>query len=161
NELKTLHGFPLIRPDLLLRTAGPVWSQIDNPIEKRHILNHLAEEKILDVYPYECFYTFPYREALITDKKLAETRFYQNDASDRWLIISDDQKGDAYAQVRYFWNDYFSQAGLFETVVYDLNQGSDARLAWFDFTPEAFDRIPNLDAFEVSDGWVLYGDFIK
>jgi len=76
-------------------------------------------------------------------------------------LISDNIKGDSYAQVRYFWDDYFSEPGLFETIQFELAHSIAARHAWFDFTPEVFGKIPNKKAFEVQDGWVLYGDFIK
>lgn len=157
-KLKTLYSFPLLNPELLLKTVGPIWLEITDLSEKRNILKQLEDKGIIDIYPYECYYPFPYSEALLPDEKLAETRFYQNEESNRWLIISDDQKGEAYAQVRYFWDDYFSQAGLFETIAYDLSDSNNQeRKAWFDFSETAVDKISNLDAFEVSDGWILYG----
>lgn len=158
SELKTFHSFPLINPDLLITTPGKVWSEIETLTQKRAILKKLSED-VLDIYPYECYYPFPYRDELLTDQKLAQTRFYQNEQADRWLIISDDYKKETYAQIRYFWDDYFSQPGLFETITADLKRSKEPCRPWFDFTPEAFEQIPNLEAFDVSDGWVLYGEF--
>lgn len=159
-KLKKYYSFPLVEPDLLEATRGNIWSSISEITEKRQVLEQLSKD-VLTIYPLECYYPFPYRQELITDQKLAETRFYHNDRENRWLLISDDIKGAAYAQVRYFWDDYFTQPGLFETVVSDLKRSDQPQQAWFDFTTEAFAKIPNKQAFEVQDGWILYGMFLK
>jgi len=158
-ELQTYHNMTLVRPDLLNDAPGNVWASIDQIDEKRRVIDQLAED-VLTYYPLECYYPFPYSKELITDEKLAGTRFYHNEPADRWLLISDDVKGDNYAQVRYFWEDYFSQAGLFETVLADIEQSKEPRKAWFDFTPEAFEKIPNKAAFDIQEAWILYGKFL-
>lgn len=158
-ELQTYHSLPLVQPDLLSGTPGVVWSSITDLAKKRRVLDFLSKD-VLKIYPLECYYPFPYRKELITDEKLVDTRFYHNENQDRWLLISDDVKGDNYAQVRYFWEDYFSQAGLFETVLADIEQSKEPRKAWFDFTPEAFEKIPNKAAFDIQEAWILYGKFL-
>ncbi|WP_067840624.1 GNAT family N-acetyltransferase [Amphibacillus sediminis] len=159
-EIKTFYNLPMKDRSLIQSAQGKVWDQVHSLEEKRSILATLAET-VLDVYPYECYYPFPYRTDLLTDQKLAETYFYHNYSKDRWLLISNDFKQEAYAHVRYFWDDYFEQAGLFETIDAYLSRQSEERKPYFDFSPKAYQRIPNLAAFEVSDGWVLYGRKIR
>ncbi|MBM7540119.1 GNAT family N-acetyltransferase [Amphibacillus cookii] len=155
--LKTFHSYPLINRQLVNSKVGDIWNEVYHLKNKRAILDQLAADGVLDVYPYECYYPFPFQQALLPDQKLDETRVFQNKQQDRWLFISNDYKKEPYAHVRYFWDDHFNQAGLFETIDYYLSQQDEPRKPWFDFSTYASSLIPNLDAFEIQDGWILYG----
>lgn len=159
NEFKTLHGLPLIKPEKVLGAKGPIWSEIQDLREKRTVLDLLSQNS-LDVYPYECYYPFPFRQALLTDDDLHHTSFYHNPSRDRWLLIKKDFKKELYAQVKYFWNDHFIQPGFFETIAAYIERDKEQPRAWIDFTPEGYQKIPDLSVFELSDGWVLYGEWV-
>ncbi|SDC27773.1 FR47-like protein [Pelagirhabdus alkalitolerans] len=157
NPIQTFYSFPLINRDKLGATSGPIWNEVTDLNTKRRILNELSSEGTMSIYPYECYYPFPFTDELLPDDKLKVTRFFHNPDVTRWLLIDDDYKREAYGHVRYFWDDYFTQPGLFETVDHYLAQSDQPRKAWFNFTPDAYQKIPDLDAFETSDGWILYG----
>lgn len=159
SEVTTFHALPLANRKKLQGVVGPVWQEISSLQEKRAILTQLAKST-MEVYPYECYYPFPFRQALVPDHDLALSHFYQNPTADRWVIIKKDFKKEAYAHVKYFWDDHFKQAGLFETIDHFVEQDPENPRPWLDFTTEGYQNIPDISAFELSDGWVLYGDWV-
>ncbi|WP_112181805.1 MULTISPECIES: GNAT family N-acetyltransferase [Paraliobacillus] len=159
-QITTLHALPVREAKLLNGVKGDRWLKVVNPEEKRALLSSFADSQPL-VFPYECYYLFPYTEALITDKHLAESTFYQNQTKDRFMIIRNDQKHEWFAHVKYFWDDAFEQPGFWETVYHYVEKESKTLRPWLDFSQEGFNSIPNLEAFDVEDGWALYGNWIN
>lgn len=160
SELKTFYGLPIQKRERINNVPGHIWQQVHSVQEKRALLTKLAKSNILKIYPYECFYPFPFRQELVTDEDLAESHFFQNPSADRWVILKKDFKKEAFVQVKYFWNDHFEQPGLFETIDEFVANDEEHPRPWFDFTEKGYKKIPDLTAFEVSDGWVLYGDWV-
>ncbi|MDL4839317.1 GNAT family N-acetyltransferase [Aquibacillus rhizosphaerae] len=160
-QVTRLHSLYLIDETLLNGTKGSVWQAVETIEEKRRLLQSLKQENALGVYPYECYYPFPFSDNLLTDEHLNDSAFFQNQSKDRFLVIKKDQKRDWFAQVKYFWNDHFQQPGFWETVLaYTEQQPEEGIKPWVDFSQTGYERIPNLDTFKLSDGWVLYGKWI-
>ncbi|WLR49332.1 GNAT family N-acetyltransferase [Halobacillus litoralis] len=71
-----IHYLTLKHPDLLAgHTPGPVWKPVDGLKRKRDLLTGL-KENALDTFPYECYYPFPFDEALFTDDYLQACSFF-------------------------------------------------------------------------------------
>lgn len=159
-QITTFYSLPVRNATLLNGVKGIRWSDVVSIKEKRALLTTVASSKPL-IFPYECYNPFPYSKALVTDKHLSESTFYQNHTKDRFIIIRNDQKQEWFAQVKYFWNDAFEQPGFWETVYHYVAKESRELRPWLDFSQVAFNTIPNLAAFDVEDGWALYGNWIK
>ncbi|SEO49441.1 Acetyltransferase (GNAT) family protein [Amphibacillus marinus] len=156
SPVKSYYSLPLINRTAAGNRPGQPWDEITALPVKRDILANLANDA-LDIYHYECYYPFPYSHSLISDHKLGATRVFSNTANNRWLFISNDFKGESYAHIHYFWDDHFTQAGLFETIDLYLREEHEQQTPWFDFTINGFKEIPNQHAFDLLDGWILYG----
>ncbi|MCT2536017.1 N-acetyltransferase [Aquibacillus koreensis] len=160
DEVTRLHSYSVAEPDLVNGTAGAIWQPIHSIEEKRALLNGLTGNATT-IYPYECYYPFPLTDQLLTDEHLEDSVFFQNPKQDRFMVIKKDQKRDWYAQVKYFWNDHFYQPGWWETVYHYVGQQPEEGIkAWIDFSEQGLGNIPNLEAFDVSDGWILYGKWV-
>lgn len=157
-QITTLHSLPVRDATLLKGVTGDRWSEVVSIKEKRTLLTSVAANQLL-IFPYECYNPFPYTEALVTDKHLSESSFYQNHTKDRFVILRNDQKQEWFAQVKYFWDDAFEQPGFWETVYHYLEKESRNLRPWLDFSQAGFNSIPNLEAFDVEDGWALYGNW--
>lgn len=155
----TTHPLVLTKPELVEGTHGPVWEEIVTLEEKRNLLLSV-EHTNPKIFPYEAYYPLPFDQALFTNDYLASCRMYRNPSNDRFVIIKDDQKGEFYAHVKYFWDDHYEQPGFWETVKQDLALDKDKFGAWVDFSPDAFARIPSLDPFQATEPWVLYGEWV-
>ncbi|MBM7571036.1 GNAT family N-acetyltransferase [Aquibacillus albus] len=155
-----LYSYPVKDKSLLQGRNGPIWNEVDSIKEKRALLESIKDHSPDGVYPYEIFYPFPFSSDLITDEKLQAATFYQNQTQDRFIVIEQDEKHEKFAQVKYFWDDHFEQPGLWDTAFHYINEQSEPMRAWMDFSEKGYANIPNIDAFEVSDGWVLYGKWV-
>ncbi|QHT47584.1 GNAT family N-acetyltransferase [Bacillus sp. SB49] len=150
------HAVILKKPEHLKgHTPGPVWEEVTDPSHKRSLLMQYASK----VFPYECYYPLPYDEVFFTDAYMKASSFYINKAEDRFMIIRNDVKGEAYAHVKYSWDDAFHQPGFYETVLEYWKKNSENDGCWFDFTEAGFQTIPNTTAFEFQDPWILYGQW--
>ncbi len=159
-QITTLHSLPVRDATLLNGVSGDRWSEVGSIKEKRALLTSVAYSKQL-VFPYECYNPFPYSEALVTDKHLSESTFFLNQMKDRFVIIRNDQKQEWFAQVKYFWDDAFEQPGFWETVYHYVEKETRNLRPWLDFSQDGFNSIPNFEAFDTEDGWVLYGNWIN
>ncbi|GAA0499414.1 hypothetical protein GCM10008986_28220 [Salinibacillus aidingensis] len=137
-------------------TAGPLWDQLETTEEKREILN-LFEKSDFEVFPYQCYYPFPYQDNFLTNEDLAESLFFANKDRTRFFIMKEDQKKELYAMVMYPWNDHFEQPGFWDTVMNQLETNFTEHRLWIDFMQEGLDRAKNLDSFEIRKPWVLHG----
>ncbi len=161
-QLTKLHSIPVKNKPLLSGTPGEVWTKVTTIQEKRQWLETIKENALGNVYPFECFYPFPFTQSLLPDQHLHESAFYQNPTNDRFLIIRNDQKGDWFAQVKYFWNDHFKQPGFWETVYQYIEEDPIEDLTpWLDFSEQGYANIPNIEAFDDQDAWVLYGKWTE
>ncbi|GAA5417156.1 hypothetical protein Pryu01_02218 [Paraliobacillus ryukyuensis] len=156
-EITKLHSYPVKEGREVKGLDGPVWNRVDDIKQKRQLLHWLKEENALGVYPYECFYPFPYTDELVTDEDLNQSTFYLNPTEDRFMVIKNDQKQEWFAQVKYFWNDHFQQEGFWNTVNQHVKVDPLQPKTRIEFSEQGKQNIPNIDVFDVSDGWVLYG----
>ncbi|WP_181349623.1 GNAT family N-acetyltransferase [Thalassobacillus sp. CUG 92003] len=151
-----LHYLILTEPDKLNATPGAVWEPVQELTKKRALLRSL-HQNALGVFPYECYYPFPFDDALFTDAYLQTCSFYQSPDQQRFVVIQNDQKKYQYAHVKYFWNDHYEQPGFFETLRDHWQHNPDNVGCWIDFSPEGYQNIQDLTPYEVKDPWVLYG----
>ncbi|QDP41191.1 N-acetyltransferase [Radiobacillus deserti] len=156
NEITTLHSVVIKDALKLQGTPGPIWTKVEENQTKRELLFSLRENA-LDVYPYECYYPFPLSPDLIEEDYLAQTVVYQSPDKTRFVMIKNDQKGDWYAQIKYFWDDHFEQPGFWETVFHYFEEEPNDIGLWLDFSVTGYENIPDKSAFEEADPWVLYG----
>ncbi|GGM36076.1 hypothetical protein GCM10011351_22690 [Paraliobacillus quinghaiensis] len=161
DEIKTLHSLSVKDANKLNGTPGDIWGAITSIAKKREVLTAYVNHNVIDVYPYECYYPFPFTQELVSDQHLAESTFYLNPTKDRLMIIKNDQKREWFAQVKYFWNDHFEQPGFWETVYHYIENNPDQPRPWLDFSDQGFKQIPDYDAFDLSDGWILHGNWIN
>ncbi|MFB1051293.1 GNAT family N-acetyltransferase [Paraliobacillus sp. JSM ZJ581] len=161
DEITSLYSFP-VKPNAFVKgTDGEIWRKITSSSDKRTLLKRLKKENALNVYPFECYYPLPYTDTLITDEELEQSYFFLNPTNDRFLIIKNDQKRERFAQIKYFWNDHFEQAGFWNTVNHQVKNDCLSPRPWLDFSEEGLANIPNIKLFDVSDGWILYGRWVK
>ncbi|GGF31942.1 hypothetical protein GCM10010954_33900 [Halobacillus andaensis] len=147
----------LIDPSSLANyKSGPRWNEIYNTEEKRQVLLHLKNNQ-LGVFPYECYYPFPYDAAFFTDEYLSDAKLYINPARSRFVLIKNDRKKYDYSHVKYFWNDHYEQPGFFETILHHWNENTQNVGCWIDFSELGFHKIPDLTPYEVQNPWILYG----
>jgi hypothetical protein len=157
NQGPVIHYLTLKRPDLLSgHTEGPVWAPVYDLQKKRTLLSRL-NENALGMFPYECYYPFPFDDALFTDDYLKESTFYESPDHNRFVIIKNDTKKYDYSHVKYFWNDHYQQPGFFETIVDHWNNHPNNVGCWIDFSDQGFKHIPELTAYNVQEPWILYG----
>lgn len=156
----TTHPLVLTKPEKITGTEGAPWKEVHDLSMKREFIHSLKNQD-LEVFPYEAYYPLPFEESLFTDTYLEECRCYLNEAKNRFVFIKDDQKGEFYAHVKYFWDDHYEQAGFWETVKMDLMRDPEKYGAWIDFSPQGFAAIPTLDPFDVTEAWELYGEWVK
>ncbi|RWZ54951.1 GNAT family N-acetyltransferase [Halobacillus fulvus] len=153
------HYLTLNKPELLSgHSPGPVWEQVLDIDHKRALLQSL-ESNALGVFPYECYYPFPFDESFFTDDYLNATNFYVNDDRSRFVSIKNDTKKYDYSHVKYFWDDHYDQPGFFETLQDHWRQNLDNIGCWIDFSDQGFKNIPDLSAYDVQEPWILYGSW--
>ncbi|WP_079478260.1 GNAT family N-acetyltransferase [Halobacillus salinus] len=154
-----IHYLTLKDPEKLSgHTKGPVWNRVEDLNEKYRLLDSL-ESNALDMFPYECYYPFPYDKSLFTDDYLEESSFYLSPDQQRFVIIRNDTKKYDYSHVKYFWDDHYDQPGFFETLQDHWNQNPDNAGCWIDFSAQGFKNIPDLSAYDVQEPWILYGNW--
>ncbi|SES69251.1 Acetyltransferase (GNAT) family protein [Salinibacillus kushneri] len=151
-----LYPVKLYRGETVQGTPGPKWEKLQTKQEKRHILN-LFSDSDFEVFPYECYYPFPYQDGFLSDDDLEESLFFANKDRTRFFIMKEDQKKELYAMVMYPWNDHFEQAGFWDTVMNQLQTTFTEHRLWIDFMEEGLERAKNLDTFEIRKPWVLHG----
>lgn len=161
NKIKTLHSLSVKDAKKLSGTYGDIWDEITSVEKKRELLTTYVDNNIIDIYPYECYYPFPFTQELLSDQHIEESTFYRNPTNDRLMIIKNDQKNEWFAHVKYFWNDHFEQAGFWETIYHYIENNADKPRPWLDFSDQGYKNIPNLEAFDLTDGWILHGNWIK
>ncbi|MFC7321987.1 GNAT family N-acetyltransferase [Halobacillus campisalis] len=135
---------------------GERWNEVYTIYEKRDLLLSLNENH-LGLFPYECYYSFPYDEAFFTDDYLDSSKVYINHDKTRFVIIKNDTKKYDYSHVKYFWNDHYTQPGFFETILYHWDENPDNVGCWIDFSKQAYDNITDLSPYDVQEPWILYG----
>ncbi|MRH42053.1 N-acetyltransferase [Aquibacillus halophilus] len=155
-----LHSLPVINKCLISGTEGEVWNRVEELERKRTLINSI-QENTLGIYPYECYYPFPLTPDLLTDEHLNQSAFFENHSKNRFMVIKNDQKHDWFAQVKYFWDDHFDQPGFWETIFTYTEQQPEEIKAWVDFSQQGYEKIPTTEAFEVTDAWILYGNWIN
>lgn len=152
-----IHYLTLNQPEKLVgHTPGPVWTEVED-LNKKHELLKSLESNALGMFPYECYYPFPYDNALFTDDYVADSSFYISPDESRFVIIKSDTKKYEYSHVKYFWNDHYTQPGFFETLLDHWNKNPENVGCWIDFSAEGFKHIPDLSAYDVQEPWILYG----
>ncbi|MBM7551319.1 GNAT family N-acetyltransferase [Thalassobacillus pellis] len=155
------HFYTVLKsPEQVTGTKGPVWEKVDTFNEKSSLLASL-HFTALDAFPYECYYPLPFDQQLFTNNYLEECTFYVNSATDRFVILRNDLKGDLYSHVKYLWDDHYEQPGFFETIQYHLKTISpETAGAWIDFSQDGFKNIPDKTPYEIQKPWILYGKWL-
>lgn len=156
-QIMPLYSYPVKQGITVTGVDGPVWKKITDTNQKRLLLEKIYLKKKELVYPFECYYPFPYSADLVTDQELHQSSCYLNPANDRFMLIKHDHKKEHFAQVKYFWDDHFAQAGFWNTVNHHINKDPLQSRPWLDFTERGVASIPQLEDFDIADGWVLYG----
>ncbi|MFG6148077.1 GNAT family N-acetyltransferase [Halobacillus sp. B23F22_1] len=150
----------LLHPSVLTHyQSGARWNEIPCIDEKRTVLLHLQNNQ-LGLFPYECYYPFPYDADFFTDEYLSDAKLYINPAGSRFVLIKNDQKKYDYSHVKYFWNDHYEQPGFFETIIHHWKDNPRNVGCWIDFSEQGFHKIPDLTPYEVQKPWILYGDWV-
>ncbi len=156
---KVTHYLTLINQQALTQhTPGSLWEEVTDTQKKREILSNLNNNE-LGLFPYECYYPFPYDEAFFTNQYLADAHLYMNSSHSRVVLIKNDQKKHDYSHVKYFWNDHYEQPGFFETVLQHWHQNPQNTGCWIDFSDQGFRNIPDLTPYDVQKPWMLYGSW--
>ncbi|KUP05411.1 hypothetical protein Q73_13380 [Bacillus coahuilensis m2-6] len=137
-----------------LQDNGPTWTPVETVNEKRIRLRSL-KENALGMFPYECYYPLPLSERDLSDEYLHKMTCYENYDSSRFFFIHENQKGEFYSQVKYFWNDLFEQKGLWNTIALHVQQ--EQSIGWIDLSPQAFQNIKQPEIFDIQQPWRLYG----
>ncbi|MFC0525595.1 GNAT family N-acetyltransferase [Pontibacillus salicampi] len=150
--LATLHPLHIEQPEQIPHPDGPVWEMVQDVSAKRKWIESLT----LEVFPYEAYYPLPFDNIYITDDYLSQSAMYINPAGDRIVLIQEDTKKHVYANVKYFWDDLFTQPGLWKTIAYDKQQREAIDAIWMDVSPDVYADLPA--AFNSSqDAWLLHG----
>ncbi|MBB6453556.1 hypothetical protein HNQ94_002005 [Salirhabdus euzebyi] len=140
---------------------GPLWQAINEREEKRKLLLSL-QENALRMFPYECYYPFPFHESLFSNDYLDESTFYANDDKSRFFMMKEDQKGNLYAHMAYFWNDHFEQPGLWDTVNQALESSFTEHQLWIDVSKQAYPVFAQQEEiFDIQKPWMLHGIWAK
>ncbi|MRG84711.1 GNAT family N-acetyltransferase [Salinibacillus xinjiangensis] len=140
--------------------SGALWNKLTTKEEKRNILKLFGKSEF-EVFPYQCYYPFPYADYLLSDDGLEQSVFYVNDDQSRFFIVKEDQKKEIYAMVMYPWNDHFQQPGFWNTIMYSLENHFTEHRLWIDMTKEGLNNAEQLDKFEVLKPWILHGEWVK
>ncbi|MCP8617664.1 GNAT family N-acetyltransferase [Salirhabdus salicampi] len=156
----TVYSSKLIHPKNIYGKPGPLWQTAETITEKRAWLASV-KESALGMFPYECYYPFPYDYLLFSDEYLEGCTFYYNEEKSRFFILKEDRKDQWYLQFIYFWNDHFEQPGLIDTVIRALNTYSSDYNLWVDFSEHAYEHLPYKDAFDIQDPWMMHGFWVR
>ncbi|TCT18800.1 FR47-like protein [Melghiribacillus thermohalophilus] len=156
-ETVTFYSAVLKERDQLQGLDGNLWIPVESTEEKRKLFSTLSSrENQLGMFPYECYYPLPFHEALFSDEYLAESIVFRKEDGSRFFVMKEDQKGNVYAHLKYFWDDSFEQPGFWKTVLYALDEIFTNHKLWIDFSEGGFHRMPSPGAFYVQDPWILY-----
>ncbi|HEU5139999.1 MAG TPA: hypothetical protein VFT51_08500, partial [Bacillales bacterium] len=97
--------------------------------KKLELLNSVALKGYpLRIFPYECYYSLPYEEALWSEDYLSECSFWQR--GNDFFVLLKDEKGSPYLHVKYFGANSFDQPGLWRRIIHEANK--TGRNAWID-----------------------------
>ncbi|WP_188206638.1 GNAT family N-acetyltransferase [Alkalibacillus aidingensis] len=159
-KLQLLHAATLFNRELLTTPEGETWKPLNTLEEKRKWINPLIQDSDA-IFPLEAYYPFPTSEALFSDEDINDWFMFENESRDRFVIVKFDQKRHQYAHVIYLWDDLFDQPGLWntldETLVDFKETFGDETYIRLDVPDETYEKIPNKDAFEFQDPWILHG----
>ncbi|WP_173915687.1 GNAT family N-acetyltransferase [Halobacillus sp. Marseille-Q1614] len=140
-------------------TRGERWKEIYETAAKRSYLLALSNNE-LGLFPYECYYPFPFDSSFFTNQYLQDSNLYVNLDRSRFVLIKNDQKKYNYSHVKYFWNDHYTQPGFFETLLHHWRENPKNIGCWIDFSTGGYHNNPDLTPYEVQDPWIQYGLWI-
>ncbi|HEX6923738.1 MAG TPA: GNAT family N-acetyltransferase [Bacillales bacterium] len=141
--------------DLKLKDKGDPadWTAVTEINEKRRLLKGVApENRPLGVFPYECYYTFPFEEALWTDEYLSESFFWKH--GDQFVVLTEDEKGDSYLHMKYFSENGLVLPGLWAKVITEAER--TGRILWVDL-PYEKPLQKEIPSFSECVPWTSYG----
>ncbi|MBO8156834.1 MAG: GNAT family N-acetyltransferase [Bacillaceae bacterium] len=151
----TFYSTELVNREKITGTDGELWTAVNATEEKRALLTSVQNNQ-LGMFPYECYYPLPFDEILFTDSYLDDCFVYKNRDSSRFFLLMEDQKGDVYAHLKYFWDDAFEQPGFWKTVFHAMDTIFTEHKLWVDFSENGFQHIPAPEAFDIQKPWILY-----
>ncbi|PYZ94699.1 GNAT family N-acetyltransferase [Salipaludibacillus keqinensis] len=136
-----------------------VWQEVDS-FERKKVWLEKVYLRDKNVFPYQCYYTFPASEALFENEQIDRWTFYENHTQNRVVIVKHDQKRTHYLHMAYPWSDFAEQEGLWETVSMareDLEDRlGEETYVWFDVPKEEATMLPEHHPFQLNSIWVLY-----
>lgn len=158
-EVSTLYS--AVSPEVSsLAADGAVWQELSDLTQKQEWINQLYIQTG-EVFPYECYYTFPASQALFADADLSQWAFFENPDKSRVLIAKKDYKRNYYLHAVYPWDDLMEQPGLWETISAAQHRLSEKvkseTLIWMDLTPDQVSSLPAYHPFDLPSPWLLYG----
>lgn len=143
-----------------LAACDAVWQELSDLTQKQEWINQLYIQTG-EVFPYECYYTFPASQALFADADLSQWAFFENRDKSRVLIAKKDYKRNYYLHAVYPWDDLMEQPGLWETISTAQHRLSEKvkseTLIWMDLTPDQVSSLPAHHPFDLPSPWILYG----
>ncbi|TSJ66733.1 GNAT family N-acetyltransferase [Allobacillus salarius] len=162
-ELIDLHASTVVDVEKLDTETGPLWNEISNVDEKMSWLETLTQDPNT-IFPYEAYYPFPVSPTLFKKENVKNWLLFKNTTEDRFLIVKEDQKKYKYAQTIYLWDDLWEQPGLLKTISHAKHQlaqqTAEDMYIRFDLTEKQRAMVPDEDAFNFQDPWVLHGKWL-
>nr|WP_244244702.1 GNAT family N-acetyltransferase [Marinilactibacillus kalidii] len=158
----TLYGAKAVDLSSFLSEEAEEWYLLSDLGRKREWLKrtYLNETFPKKVFPFEAYYPFPISENLFTDALLTKWSFYENKDQTRFVILTEEDKGDHYLHVIYPWRDFIEQPNLWKTIdsfFEAVKETLPDTVIWMDFTNEEAAFLPATHPFELSSPWMLHG----
>lgn len=128
------------------------WTEVTDHAQKQTLLNNLLiQDKQLNVFVYECYYPLPFESPLWSEEYLQNCKCLKN--NERFVLLMPDEKGSSYLHMKYFWDDSFSQPGLWQAALTEANK--TGRKLWIDL-PETQNFEQTTAPFERA-AWMCFG----
>lgn len=127
---------------------------ITSPLDIKHFIMK-EDKKTLNMFPYECYYPLPFDPTNLSLAYLSEHRLYE--WKDRYILVKEDEKGEKYLHIKYFWDDFFEQAELLNFVL-SLARNEKRKL-WLDLSEKNISNMSpqEIKLFDIESPWIMYG----
>ncbi|HEX7064849.1 MAG TPA: GNAT family N-acetyltransferase [Bacillales bacterium] len=137
----------------LVHGAAEEWEAVIGHNEKYELLKSVGfKDNPLHIFPYECYYSLPYEEALWSENYLSGCSFWRRGAD--FFALMEDTKGSPYLHVKYFGENSFAQPGLWARIITEARKTD--RSIWVDLPYQK--GLPEETAsFSSRVPWTCYG----
>ncbi|SIS43433.1 GNAT family N-acetyltransferase [Salimicrobium flavidum] len=104
------------------------WTEVTSPEEKIRLVKSLHPGRL---FAYECYYPFPLSSELLREFFQKQTRLFIDPSGSRYVVFTEDIKGQTYTNVIYPWTDAASSPRLHQVIREVLQDHEHHYGAWF------------------------------